>query len=152
MRSLARRPRRVTIGVALRTAPSTVRLSLERCSSRRAAMRSVRRASEAAIGYREADRTRRSAKVGETMVRPNQRRARSDRGLLGFSRMPKRGSRARAVVQRILDAAVVCHVAHLIGRQPVAMPTMHWRVGERVYWHGSAVSRMLRTNEAGGSV
>jgi nitroimidazol reductase NimA-like FMN-containing flavoprotein (pyridoxamine 5'-phosphate oxidase superfamily) len=112
----------------------------------------VPRASEAAIGYREADRTRRSAKVGKTMVRPNQRRARGERGLLDFSRMPKRGSRDRAVVQRILDAAVVCHVAHLIGHQPVAMPTMHWRIGERVYWHGSAVSRMLRTNEAGGNV
>jgi hypothetical protein len=32
------------------------------------------------------------------------------------------------------------------------IPTFHWRYEDRVYWHGSAASRMLRANAAGGEV
>jgi nitroimidazol reductase NimA-like FMN-containing flavoprotein (pyridoxamine 5'-phosphate oxidase superfamily) len=34
----------------------------------------------------------------------------------------------------------------------VVIPTTHWRHGDRLYWHGSAASRMLETNAAGGEV
>jgi nitroimidazol reductase NimA-like FMN-containing flavoprotein (pyridoxamine 5'-phosphate oxidase superfamily) len=58
-------------------------------------------------------------------------------------RMHKLGSYARADVHAVLDAAPICNVAYVIDGQPYATPTMHWRDGERVYWHGSAASRFL---------
>jgi uncharacterized protein len=59
-------------------------------------------------------------------------------------RLPKRGAYDLATLCAILDAAVYCHVAHVIDGQPVCTPTLHWRHGERVYWHGSVASRMLK--------
>ncbi len=35
-------------------------------------------------------------------------------------------------------------MAHVIDGRPVATPTLHWRIEERVYWHGSVASRMLK--------
>ena len=34
----------------------------------------------------------------------------------------------------------------------MVIPTLHWREGEHVYWHGNAASRMLEANAAGGEV
>ena len=53
----------------------------------------------------------------------------------------------RRVIHEILDAATHCHVAHVIEGRPVATPTLHWRIGERVYWHGSVASRMLKATK-----
>lgn len=52
----------------------------------------------------------------------------------------------------ILDAGATCVVAHVVDGRPVATPTLHWRIGARVYWHGSVASRMLRTNATGAEV
>lgn len=59
-------------------------------------------------------------------------------------RLHERGRHDRESVHAILDAARVCHVGYVIDGQPYVTPTMHWREGERLYWHGSAASRMLR--------
>lgn len=59
-------------------------------------------------------------------------------------RLHQRGSHARADVHAILDAAPLCHVGYVIDGAPYVTPTLHWREGERVYWHGSAASRFLR--------
>jgi nitroimidazol reductase NimA-like FMN-containing flavoprotein (pyridoxamine 5'-phosphate oxidase superfamily) len=67
-------------------------------------------------------------------------------------RMHQRGHYDEATIHAVLDAAPMCHVAHLIGGRPVAIPTFHWRHGDSVYWHGSAASRMLRANKVGGEV
>jgi nitroimidazol reductase NimA-like FMN-containing flavoprotein (pyridoxamine 5'-phosphate oxidase superfamily) len=67
-------------------------------------------------------------------------------------RLPKRGHYDRATVHAILDAAVVAHVGYVIGGEPYVTPTAFWRRGERVYWHGSAASRMLETIEGGSPV
>ena len=40
----------------------------------------------------------------------------------------------------------------MIGGRPVVIPTLHWREGEHVDWHGNAASRMLEANAAGGEV
>jgi len=58
-------------------------------------------------------------------------------------RMHQRGSHARADVYAILDAAPLCHVGYVIDGAPYVTPTLHWREGDRVYWHGSAASRFL---------
>jgi nitroimidazol reductase NimA-like FMN-containing flavoprotein (pyridoxamine 5'-phosphate oxidase superfamily) len=60
-------------------------------------------------------------------------------------RRPARGAFDRATVYRILDEAFVCHVAFVVDGQPYAIPTGYARVGDVLYVHGSAASRMLRT-------
>jgi uncharacterized protein len=60
-------------------------------------------------------------------------------------RKPKRGSYDRELVHRILDEALTCHVAFVDGGRPFAIPTIHARVGDVLYLHGSRGSRMLKT-------
>lgn len=67
-------------------------------------------------------------------------------------RLADRGVYDAETIYAILDAATHCHVAHLIGDRPVATPTLHWRIADRLYWHGSTSSRMLNANRAGGQV
>lgn len=60
-------------------------------------------------------------------------------------RKPSRGSHELAVVETILDAALVCHVAFAGPTGgPVVIPTTHVRVGDRIYLHGSPSNAMLR--------
>jgi len=64
-------------------------------------------------------------------------------------REPQRGIYDRGVIYKILDEAFVCHVGFSVEGQPFVIPTMFARVGDAVYFHGSAASRMLR-GVAGG--
>ncbi len=59
-------------------------------------------------------------------------------------RLGKRGAYDRATVHGILDQALICHVGFVIDGRPSVIPTAVWRVGETLYLHGSAASRMLR--------
>jgi hypothetical protein len=59
-------------------------------------------------------------------------------------RLPKRAAYDRAVVEAILDEALVCHVGFVVDGQPFVIPTIHARMEGRLYVHGSAASRMLR--------
>ena len=47
-------------------------------------------------------------------------------------------------IKAILDAQPLAHIGHLIDGAPAVTPTLQWREGERVYWHGSTASRMIR--------
>ncbi len=69
-----------------------------------------------------------------------------------MKRLPERARYARADLYAVLDAATHCHVAHLVEGRVVCTPTLHWRIDDRVYWHGSRVSRMLHSNSAEGQV
>lgn len=51
----------------------------------------------------------------------------------------------RDAIYNILDEAFVCHVGFSTGGQPFVIPTMFARVGDAIYFHGSAASRMLRS-------
>jgi uncharacterized protein len=64
-------------------------------------------------------------------------------------RHPERAHYDRATVFAILDSAVLCHVGYVIDERPYVTPTLFWRDGERLYWHGSSASRMLRAQSAG---
>jgi nitroimidazol reductase NimA-like FMN-containing flavoprotein (pyridoxamine 5'-phosphate oxidase superfamily) len=46
----------------------------------------------------------------------------------------------------------MCHIGHIIRGRPVVIPTVHWRDGDDLYWHGSAASRMLEANAVAGEV
>ena len=64
-------------------------------------------------------------------------------------RRPARGAYDRATIEHILDEALFCHLGFTVEEQPYVIPTIHARVGDRVYVHGSAASRMLGTLAAG---
>lgn len=64
-------------------------------------------------------------------------------------RRPMRGRYDHATVFRILDAAMLCHIAYVIDGQPYCTPTAFWREGDHLYWHGSSASRMLRAEAKG---
>ena len=60
-------------------------------------------------------------------------------------RLARRGVYDKAVVHSILDEGLLCHVGFAVEGQPYVIPTLYARSDERVYLHGSAVSRMLKT-------
>ena len=67
-------------------------------------------------------------------------------------RLRERGAYDFETIAAILDAGLLCHVGYIIDAQPYVTPTAYWREGERLYWHGSSASRMLRTVEKGVGV
>ena len=69
-----------------------------------------------------------------------------------LKRLPKRGQYDHATVNQILDEAFICHIGFVADGKPVVIPTSYTRIGEDVYIHGSAASRMLRSLEEGVDV
>jgi len=70
----------------------------------------------------------------------------------GTNRVKRRHDRGfydHETVHKLLDAAVMAHLAYVIDGQPFCTPTLFWREGTRLYWHGSSASRMLRNLSAG---
>jgi nitroimidazol reductase NimA-like FMN-containing flavoprotein (pyridoxamine 5'-phosphate oxidase superfamily) len=64
-------------------------------------------------------------------------------------REPHRGVYDRLEIYKILDEGFVCHVGFTADAQPFVIPTLYARVGDAIYFHGSAASRMLRGAAAG---
>ena len=56
----------------------------------------------------------------------------------------KRASYDYQTVHKIFDDIPMCHVGYVIDGQPYVTPTTQWRRENRLYWHGSAASRMIR--------
>jgi len=67
-------------------------------------------------------------------------------------REPQRAVYDRAAIYEILDEGFVCHVGFTANEQTYVIPTMYARVGDFIYFHGSAASRMLRNLSDGLSV
>jgi nitroimidazol reductase NimA-like FMN-containing flavoprotein (pyridoxamine 5'-phosphate oxidase superfamily) len=67
-------------------------------------------------------------------------------------REPQRGVYERDEIYKILDEGMVCHVGFAMDDQPYVIPTLYGRVGDAIYFHGSAASRMLRGLSGGASV
>ena len=64
----------------------------------------------------------------------------------------QRGVYDRETVYKILDEGLVCHVGFSVDGQPFVIPTLYARIGDAVYFHGSAASRMLRGVSEGAKV
>ncbi len=62
-------------------------------------------------------------------------------------RVRERGHYDRETIYGVLDAGPLCHVGYIVDGAPMVTPTLQWREGDRVYWHGSSASRMLRQAE-----
>jgi uncharacterized protein len=61
-------------------------------------------------------------------------------------RLPERGRYDRETVDAILDEAYICHLGLVDPEgRPFVVPTIHARVGDDLYVHGSPASRALRT-------
>jgi len=67
-------------------------------------------------------------------------------------RLPDRGAYDSETVFKILDEGLICHVGFSVDGQPFVIPTGFARVGDTLYIHGSAASRMLRTLAEGVQV
>ena len=66
-------------------------------------------------------------------------------------REDERASYDRAVIDAIVDEALLCHLGFVDADGfPVVIPTIHARVGDVLYVHGSAASRTLRRLSAEG--
>ncbi len=48
----------------------------------------------------------------------------------------------RETLDAILAAMPMCHVGYIFDGRPYVTPTLQWRIGDHIYWHGSAASRM----------
>ena len=61
-----------------------------------------------------------------------------------IGRHPERGRDDPALIEAILDEALICHVGFVVGGYPAVIPTIHARAGATLYLHGSPASRMLQ--------
>jgi len=61
-----------------------------------------------------------------------------------LKRLPQRAAYERDIIYQILDEAFICHVGFIDTGHPVVIPTAYGRLGDMLYLHGSAASRMLR--------
>jgi nitroimidazol reductase NimA-like FMN-containing flavoprotein (pyridoxamine 5'-phosphate oxidase superfamily) len=66
--------------------------------------------------------------------------------------MPARANYEREAIDAILDEAMVAHLGLSVDGQPYVVPTLHARVGEQVYFHGSSASRTVRALAAGAQM
>jgi uncharacterized protein len=68
-------------------------------------------------------------------------------------RIPERGVYDRGTIDAILDEALICHVAWADpGGGPRCLPTIHARVGDTVYLHGSRGARPWKALRDGAEV
>jgi len=67
-------------------------------------------------------------------------------------RHPERGAYDRATIDAIVDEALICHLAWVTeDGQPRVIPTIHVRVGDTLYVHGSQASGTLRALRDGAT-
>jgi len=59
--------------------------------------------------------------------------------------VPARGVYDREAIHAILDEALIAHLGFVHDGQPFVIPTLHARVGDTLYVHGSSASRAIRT-------
>jgi nitroimidazol reductase NimA-like FMN-containing flavoprotein (pyridoxamine 5'-phosphate oxidase superfamily) len=68
-------------------------------------------------------------------------------------RLPERAAYDRGTIEAILDEALICHVAWTDGEgRSRALPTIHARVGDTLYLHGSRAARAWRAVAGGAEV
>ncbi|GAA4786863.1 pyridoxamine 5'-phosphate oxidase family protein [Actinomycetospora chlora] len=69
----------------------------------------------------------------------------TDRSRVRRHRDRQRGDRAE--LHAVLDEALVAHLGLVVDGEPVVLPTLHARVGEVLYLHGSSGAASLRGGE-----
>lgn len=69
-----------------------------------------------------------------------------------LKRLPKRGSHQKQAIYDILDEALYCHVAFVHDGHPFVLPTIHARIDDVLYFHGSSAGRMTGVLKSGTPV
>lgn len=64
-------------------------------------------------------------------------------------RMPEVAEYDREAIDAVLDEAIVCHLGFVQDGQPYVIPTLHARLGDELYIHGSSASRALKMASGG---
>ena len=64
-------------------------------------------------------------------------------------RLPELGVYDRGSIDAILDEALICYVGYSTDQGPRVIPTIHVRIGDTLYFHGSAASRTLKALREG---
>lgn len=64
-------------------------------------------------------------------------------------RKRERGSHDRALINSILDEALICHVGYTHDGSTFVTPTVYSRVGGSLYMHGAAANRTLKSITSG---
>src|SRR6478735_652684 len=59
-------------------------------------------------------------------------------------RVHDRAAYDRITIDAVLDAGLICHLGFVHDGQPFVIPTLHARIADRLFVHGSAASRTLR--------
>lgn len=67
-------------------------------------------------------------------------------------RLSDRGKYDRETIHAILDEALICHVGFVEEGQPLVIPTIHVRIGDELFFHGSNASRLLAVIGSGAPV
>ncbi|KZK92972.1 Pyridoxamine 5'-phosphate oxidase [Pseudovibrio sp. Ad46] len=60
-----------------------------------------------------------------------------------IKRAPEYADYSEQAVYDILDSGYMCTIAFVLDGKPFLNPTLYWRKGNYVYWHGLAGSKML---------
>jgi nitroimidazol reductase NimA-like FMN-containing flavoprotein (pyridoxamine 5'-phosphate oxidase superfamily) len=80
------------------------------------------------------------------MTMSNRHLAPTDR--VRVKRLHERGHYDAETIHPILDAMPICSVGYVFKGSPYVTPTLQWREGDHIYWHGSSASRMLEAVES----
>jgi uncharacterized protein len=83
-----------------------------------------------------------------SLMTPQDRTPPSERSRV--QRTPERAHYDRTTIHAIVDAAWVCHVAFACP-DVMCIPTASWRVGDKLYIHGSNGSRMMKHLASGAA-
>ena len=59
-------------------------------------------------------------------------------------RVAERGSHDPGLIDAVVDEAFICHLGFIQDGTPFVVPTIHGRVGDTIYFHGSPASRALK--------
>ena len=59
-------------------------------------------------------------------------------------RLAKRGHYDKDTIYSIIDETLICHVGFVQDGRPFVIPTIHARVGDEIFLHGSVANRMLQ--------
>lgn len=59
-------------------------------------------------------------------------------------RGPNRAQYDKDTAFKIIDSALMCHVAQSKNGQVFVTPTCHWREGDYLYWHGHSKARNVK--------
>ncbi len=60
-------------------------------------------------------------------------------------RGPKKASYDRETIYEILDEAYVCHIGATMHNSAAVQPNFHWRIGDRLYIHGSSKNGLFQS-------